>query len=508
MDAITILLAIVGALVGGGVGYTVKVQKDAKMKEGAVLEAKQKLADAENKAKEILLEAKEEAAKLEEDIKKDESKKRSELRDLEKKLLAKEQSLDDRIENADRKKEELEEKLDEAKKLHEEAKKVFDSQAAELEKMAKLSKEEAKTLLLKSVEEEYKDDIVKHYQKVSSEAREEVEEKARTILAEAIQKFAMDVTAETTATTVNIPADDMKGRIIGREGRNIQTFEKATGVDVIVDDTPGAVAISCFDLLRRYVAKVALERLVEDGRMHPARIEEMVEGVKEEVETLIKELGERAVYETGVAGLHPNLVKLLGRLKFRTIRGQNVLKHSISVAHLAGNLASQIGADQSLCKKAGLLYNIGRAADHEVPGTYGKIGADIVRKFNVDSQVIDAIAAGDPKVEAGSIEAMIVQAADLISQSRPGANEDNLEQFIHRMEDLERLVNDFDGVEKSYAIQAGKSVRVIVNPEKIDDLEAIKLSHGVARKIEKELMYPGEIKVHVLRETRTEDYAR
>ncbi|MDP4007904.1 MAG: ribonuclease Y [Candidatus Peregrinibacteria bacterium] len=508
MDAITILLALIGAVIGAGTGYMVKVIRDSKMKEGAAIESKKKLADAESKAKEILFEAKEEAMKLEESIKKDETKKRSELRELEQKLLQKEQSLDDKIENSDKKKEELEEKLEEAKKIHEEAKAVFDSQAIELEKIASLSKEEAKGLLLKNVELEYKDDIVKHYRKVSSEAREEVEEKARTILAEAIQKFAMDVTAETTATTVNIPSDDMKGRIIGREGRNIQTFEKATGVDVIVDDTPGAVAISCFDLLRRYIAKIALERLVEDGRIHPARIEEIVVAVQKEVDTLIKELGERAVYETGVAGLHPNLVKLLGRLKFRTIRGQNVLKHSISVAHLAGNLASQIGADQTVCKKAGILYNIGRAADHEVSGTYPKIGSDILKKFNVDKNVIHAVESGDSKVEARTVEAMIVQAADLISQSRPGANEDNLEQFIHRMEDLEELTKSFDGVSDVFAIQAGKSIRVIVNPDKIDDLEAIKLSHSIARKIEKDLMYPGEIKIHVLRETRTEDFAR
>ncbi len=427
---------------------------------------------------------------------------------MEKKLMAKEQSLDDRIENADKKKEELEGKLEDAKKLHEEAKAKHDSQAKELEKIAALSKDEAKKLLLENVEKEYKPDIIKHYKKVSVEAKEEVEEKARTILAEAIQKFAMDVTAETTATTVNIPSDDMKGRIIGREGRNIQTFEQATGVDVIVDDTPGAVAISCFDLLRRYIAKVALGRLVEDGRIHPARIEETVEAVKKEVDGLIKELGERAVYETGVAGLHSNFVKLLGRLKFRTIRGQNVLKHSISVSHLAGMLASQIGADQAVCKKAGLLYNIGRSADHEVTGTYSKIGADILRKFNVDKKVIHAVEAGDPKVEPETIEAMLVQAADLISQSRPGANEENLEQFINRMEDMEDLVKKFDGVRNVYGIQAGKSVRVIVEPEKVDDLEAIKLSHSIARKLESDLMYPGEIKVHVLRETRTEEFAR
>ncbi|MBT6068194.1 ribonuclease Y [Candidatus Peregrinibacteria bacterium] len=508
MDIAILLFAISGSILGGVFGYAYKVNRDAKMREGAQLEARKKIADAENKAKEILLEAKEEASKKSEEIKREETKKLAELRDAEKKLMAKEQSLDDRMENADKKKEELEGKLEEAKKLHEEAKEVHDSQAKELEKIAALSKDQAKELLLQNVEKDYKDEIVKHYKKVSSEAKEEVEEKARVILAEAIQKFAMDVTAETTATTVNIPSDDMKGRIIGREGRNIQTFEQATGVDVIVDDTPGAVAISCFDLLRRYIAKVALGRLVEDGRIHPARIEETVEAVKKEVDTLIKELGERAVYETGVAGLHPNLVKLLGRLKFRTIRGQNVLKHSISVSHLAGMLASQIGADQAACKKAGVLYNIGRAADHEVAGTYSKIGADILRKFNVDKKVIQAVESGDPKVEPESIEAMLVQAADLISQSRPGANEDNLEQFIHRMEDMEELIKKFDGVKGVFGIQAGKSVRVIVEPDKVDDLAAIKLSHEIARKIETDLMYPGEIKVHVLRETRTEEFAR
>lgn len=506
LQLITALL--IGIAAGGGLGYFIKNYRDSRMKESAGFEAKKKLLDAETKAKTMLLEAKEQASAMEEQIKKEEAKKREALREMEKKILAKEQSLDDRIENADKKKEELEKKMEEIKKLHDEATVAYDAQAAELEKVSKLSKEDAKELLLKNVEKEYKSDIVKHYKKIYSETKEEVEEKARVILAEAIQKFAMDVTAETTATTVSIPSDEMKGRIIGREGRNIQTFEQATGVDVIVDDTPNAVTVSCFDLMRRYIAKISLERLVEDGRIHPARIEETVEAVKEEAETLIKELGERAVFETGVVGLHPNLVKLLGRLKFRTIRGQNVLKHSISVAHLAGNLASQIGADQALCKKAGLLYAIGRSADHEVSGTYSKIGADMLRKFNLPKELIHIVETGDDDVKAQSIEAMVVKASDLISQSRPGANEDNLEQFIHRLNELETMVKEFDGVENAFAIQAGSEVRILVNPDKIDDLGAIKLSHEIARKVEKDLAYPGSIKVHIVRELRVEDYAR
>ena len=507
MDVMVLGYLLGGALVGAGLGIFAKVVRDTKRKEGVQLEIKEKLADAQNKAKEILLEAKEEASKLEEEIKKDEEEKRSELRTLEKKLLSKEQSLDDKIENADKKKEELEGKLDQAKKLHEEAEEAFKAQAGELEKIAKMSKEEAREVLLKNIESEYKDDILAHYNKVEAEAREEVEARTKMLIAEAVQKYAMDVTCESTSTTVQIPSDDMKGRIIGREGRNIQTFEKATGVDVIVDDTPGAVAISSFDLMRRYVAKISLERLVSDGRIQPARIEETVEVVKDEVDKLVKEIGERAVYDTGVSGLHPALVKSLGKLKFRTIRGQNVLKHSMHVANLAANMASEIKADPNLCKKAGLLFHIGRSADHEVQGTYAKIGSDILKKYNLPEEVVHVVSSGDESTKPKSAEAMLVQAADIIAQNRPGANEDSMQNHIQRMSELEEMATKYDGVDSAFAIQAGNKIRIIVDPEEIDDLQATKLSHDIARKVEKDMGYMGQVKVHVIRETRQEDYA-
>ena len=384
---------------------------------------------------------------------------------------------------------------------------IHDLQSTELAKIAAMSREEAKALLLKQAEEDYKAEIVQAIKKSEKELMDKAKERAKFILADAIQKYAAETATESTATVVNLPSDDLKGRIIGREGRNINAFEEVTGIDVIVDDTPGSIVISGFDLVRRYVAKIALEKLISDGRIHPARIEETVEKTKEEVNNMIKELGEKAAYETGVAGLHPNLIKLLGRLKFRTSYGQNVLKHSMEVAFLAANLASELGADVNVCVKAGLLHDIGKAVDHEIQGHHAVIGRDIARKFGLSDAVVHAIEAHHNDPETQTLEAMIVLAANAISNARPGATRENLDSFIKRLEELENTANSFEGIKKSFAVQAGAEVRIFVFSDKVDDLGAIKLAHDIARKIERDLQYPGRIKVNVIRETRAEAMA-
>jgi ribonuclease Y len=358
------------------------------------------------------------------------------------------------------------------------------------------------------VSEEAKEDLVAQTKKAEQEMRDEAENKAKEIIVNAVQKYAAETTVESTSTMVDIPADDMKGRIIGREGRNINTFEELTGVDVIVDDTPGSIVISGFDLVRRYIAKVALERLIEDGRIHPARIEEVVKKAKEEVGQLIRELGEKAVYRTGVAGLPTELVKILGRLKFRTAHGQNVLKHSMEVSFLAASLASELGADVELCRKAGLLHDVGKAVDHEIQAPHALISRDILKKFGLSKDVIHCVEAHEGDVAPESLEAKVVQVANKISETRPGADKDNLENFVKRLKEVENVANSYEGVQKSYAIQAGRQVRVFVDPAVVDDLTAAKMAHRIAAQIEDQLGYPGEIRVHVLRESRAEDVAK
>jgi ribonuclease Y len=498
---VPIILAILGLGIGGAVGYYYRKKQVEEKNRDLVQKAEQIMTDAKNKSKEIIYEAKSEAFKLQDEIKKEEQHKQSQLDQLEERLMKKDQSLDKKAEEVDKVKVDLDARIVSIKQLRDEVEEIYKLQSQQLEKIAGMSKDEAKDVLLKKVEEESKDDIVIQIKKVEQELKEKADEKARWIIADAMARCASDVTAESTATIVNLPNDDMKGRIIGREGRNINTFEQITGVDVIVDDTPGSIVISGFDLVRRYIAKVALERLIEDGRIHPARIEETVEKVKDEVNVLIKELGEKAVLETGVTGLHPNLVKILGRLKFRATHGQNALKHSMEVSFLAGNLASEIGADVAVCKRAGLLHDIGKAVDHEIPGHHSKIGADIARKFGLSKDVVHAIEAHHGNPEAESLEAQLVQVANLISNARPGANKDNLDAYIRRLMELENLCKSFVGVEKSFAIQAGTEVRIFVDPGKVDDLESVKLSHSIARKIETDLQHPGPVKVHVIRET-------
>ena len=462
---------------------------------------------ANTKSQELIFKAKNEVFKIMEDAKQEEEKKREVLRKTEERLVTKEEQLDKKVREVDSLKGELETKVASVRQLREDVQKLHDLQSQELQKISVMSKEEARDLLVKQVETEYKEDIVREIQKSEDELKAKAKERAKFILADAVQKYAAETATESTATIVNLPSDDLKGRIIGREGRNINTFEQATGIDVIVEDTPGSIVISGYDLVRRYIAKIALERLIADGRIHPARIEETVEKTKEEVNIMIKDLGEKAAFEASVTGLHTNLIKLLGRLKFRTSYGQNVLKHSLEVSFLAASLASELGADVNVCRKAGLLHDIGKAVDHEIQGHHCQIGRDIAKKFGMPDAVVHAIEAhhGDP--EPRSLEAMIVSAANAISNARPGASRDNLDTFIKRLEELENVANSFDGVKRSYAVQAGSEVRIFVTPEKIDDLTAIKMSHEIARKIERDLQYPEQIKVTVIRETRAEQFA-
>lgn len=503
----TIILAILGLGLGVAGGYVYRKREVETKNKDLASKSEEILNDAKNKAKELLYEARNEAFKLQDEVKKEEKRRQQQLDDIEERLLKREQSLDKKEEDVEKVKSDLEVKVASVKELREEVEHVYKLQAQQLERVAAMSKEEAKEVLIKKVEEESKEDIVIQLQKAEKELHDKAKERAKWILSDAISRVAAETTAESTATIVNLPNDEMKGRIIGREGRNINTFEQMTGIDVIVDDTPGSIVISGFDLVRRYVAKVALERLIEDGRIHPARIEEMVEKVKDEVNVLIKELGEKAVLETGVTGLHPNLIKILGRLKFRVSHGQNSLKHSMEVAFLAANLASELGADANVCRRAGLLHDIGKAVDHEVPGHHAKIGADIAKKFGLPEEVVHAIEAhhGDP--EPQSLEAQIVQIANMISNGRPGANKENLDSYFRRLAELEGICTTFEGVKKAFAIQAGNEVRIFVDPEKVDDLGAIRLSHDISKKIEKEFHHPNPVKVHVIREIRVEDFA-
>ena len=508
MTTLSIVLLFVGLIAGGLVGRSVRLKKVREEEQRLEDKRKHELQEAQAKSKEMIFEAKTEALKVQEDAKKGEREKRLQLEKMEQRIVTKEDTLDKKLSEAEKSRSELEKKVTAVRGLKEEVEKMYQQQKGQLEKVASLSKEDARELLMKKVEEEAKDDLVAQIKKAQRELEAEAKDKAKSIIVDAIQKYAAETTMESTATIVNIPSDDMKGRIIGREGRNINTFEELTGIDVIVDDTPGSIVISGFDLVRRYIAKIALERLLEDGRIHPARIEEVVAKAKEEVGQLIKELGEKAVYNSGVVGLPAPLVKILGRLKFRTTYGQNVLKHSMEVSFIAASLATELGADVEICRKAGLLHDIGKAVDHEIQGPHAIIGRDILNKFGLNKEVIHCVEAHEGDVEPGTLEAQILQAANLISRSRPGADKDNLENFIKRLKEVENVANDYEGVKKSYAVQAGREVRVFVEPTMVDDLQASKMAHRIAAQIEDQLQYPGRIKVEVLRETRVEDVAK
>lgn len=506
---ITILLTAVagllaGAILGVGVWNATKGKKIANSRE----KAERIIEEARTKEKEVLLQAKDEAIKMKEEIEQESRKKQKYVEDVERDLRKREYNLDQRIETVEKSKLDLEKKQKDIDTIKETLQGLRQKQENSLEKIAKMTKDEAKEVLLKLAEKEGKEQLVKKIKEVDDYVKENADEYARKVIVTSIQRIAADTASETTTSTVPLPSDEMKGRIIGREGRNIQAFEKVTGVDLVIDDTPEAVVISSFDPIRRQVAKVTLAQLVSDGRIHPTRIEEAYEKAKKDVAAEIKKSGEEAAVEVGVTGLPPEIIRILGRLKFRNSYGQNQLQHAIEVARISAALAEELGSDVAMAKKAGLLHDLGKAVDHEVPGSHAVISADIARKFKLPANLINAIEAHHEDVEAESVEAIIVQAADAISSARPGARRESLENYIKRLEDLERVANAFEGVEKSFAIQAGREIRVLVVPSDIDDLGAAKLSKEIAKKIEEELQYPGQIKVNVIREVRAIEYAK
>ena len=433
---------------------------------------------------------------------------RNELQRNERRLLQREETLDKKIDGIEQREQQLNQKIKEAENTEASIKELYDKQLKELETISGLSMDEAREILLSSVERDARHDAAIMLRDIEAKTKEEADKRARNIISLAIQRCAADHVAETTVSVVSLPNDEMKGRIIGREGRNIRTLETATGVDLIIDDTPEAVILSGFDPVRREVARIALERLITDGRIHPGRIEEMVEKARREVDTQIREAGEQAIFEVGIHGLHHELIKLIGRLKYRTSYGQNVLKHSIEVAHLAGMMASELGANVALAKRAGLLHDIGKAVDHEVEGPHAQIGADLAKKYRENNQVIHAIQAHHGDVEPSTVEAVLVQAADAISAARPGARRETLENYIKRLEKLEEIANSFEGVDKSFAIQAGREIRILVKPENVNDADTIIMAKDIVKRIETELEYPGQIKVNVIRETRAVEFAK
>ena len=513
MTTISWLLIALGCLaIGCLVGYIVR-KKLAEARIKSAEEAAAKILidakkESETRKKEALLEAKEEIHRLRSEAERENKERRNEIKHQENRLQKKEEDIDRKMDGIERKEETIHQREKEAEGYLAKAQELQKQKLEELEKVSGLTVAEAKQLLLNSIEDEVKHESAMMVRDIENSAREEGEKRAKEIVASAIQRVAADHCSETTVSVVALPNEEMKGRIIGREGRNIRTLETLTGIDLIIDDTPEAVILSGFDPVRREIARNALEKLILDGRIQPGRIEEMVEKSRKEVEQRIWDEGEQATFDTNVHGLHSELIKLLGRLKFRTSYGQNVLKHSVEVAHLAGVMAAELGADITLAKRAGLLHDIGKAIDHEVEGSHTVIGADIARKYKESPEVVHAILAHHGDVEIGSLEAALVQAADTISAARPGARRETLEYYIKRLQKLEEIADGFEGVEKSFAIQAGREIRVIVQPDKIDDLMAVTVARDISKRIEAELEYPGQIKVVVIRETRATEYAR
>ena len=512
------IVAIVSLALGGGVSFFVTKQLIEKKLGNAKNIAEKSIKDAEEKAssikKEAVLEAKEEALKLKTDSENECRERRAEVQKMENRILEKEEALDRKNDVLDKKlqsiddaKAELETKKQELEKSKEDILKERENIAKELEKVAGLSREEAKKQVVDSIIDDARKDAGNIVREIEQQAQEEGEKKARDIITLAIQKCATDQTADVTVTTVSLPTDEMKGRIIGREGRNIRAIENATGVDLIVDDTPDAVILSSFDPIRREVARLTLEKLVTDGRIHPARVEDIVEKVKKDIEQTIKDAGENACFEAGIFNLHPELIKIMGRLKYRTSYGQNVLKHSLETSYIAGLLAGELGANVALAKRAGLLHDIGKALDFEMEGTHISIGVDVAKKYKESPEVIHCIEAHHGGVEFKSIEAILVQVADAISSARPGARRESLDAYVKRLEKLESIANSFKGVDSSFAIQAGREIRIAVKPEEVDDASMVILAKEIARKIESELEYPGQIKVNIIRETRATDVA-
>ena len=514
MDNILIIVAavLISLVIGIFVGMAIRKKIAESKIEGAEKEAKRlvELAkiEAENLKKEEIFKAKEEIMNARTELDQEIKERRGEIQKQESRIIQKEENLEKRADNFEKKERELEREEVALKEKEKELEELHEKQMEVLQQVAKLTQEEAKVQLLKAVEQEITTEKATLIRELEQKSKEEAGKNAREVISYAIQKCAADHSAETTVSIVALPSDDIKGRIIGREGRNIKALETATGIDLIIDDTPEAVILSGFDPLRREVARIALEKLIDDGRIHPAKIEEMVEKAKEELSETIKEEGERAVLESGVIGLNPELVKLIGKLKYRTSYGQNVLNHSIEVSNLARIMAEELGLDPKLARRAGLLHDIGKALDHDMEGTHVQIGVDILKKFKENPLVINAVEAHHGDVEPQTLEAVLVQAADAISASRPGARRETLEAYIKRLENLESIADSFDGVEKSFAIQAGREIRIIVKPEKISDDQMTLLARDVAKKIEEEMDYPGQIKVNVVRETRVVDYAK
>ena len=499
---------IVGLLIGYAYRKNVAEAKVAKAEDAVKKLYEEAKAKASDIKKEMILEAKEEVFKTRTEAEKENRERRAELQRTERRLFQREESLEKKLDGLEQREKELNKRESGLQKAEADIAALHDQQMAELERISGLSMEGAREILLENVEREARHDAALLLRDIEAKTREEADKRARNIVSLAIQRCAADQVAETTVSVVPLPNDEMKGRIIGREGRNIRALETATGVDLIIDDTPEAVILSGFDPVRREVARIALEKLILDGRIHPARIEETVEKARKEVDAQIREAGEQAVLNTGVNGLHHELVRYLGRMRYRTSYGQNVLNHSIEVAHLAGIMAAELGANVALAKRAGLLHDIGKSIDHEVEGSHAQIGADLAKKYRENNQIVHAIMAHHGDVEPTTVEAILVQAADAISAARPGARRETLETYIKRLEKLEEIANSFDGVDTSFAIQAGREVRIIVKPEKISDSDTIIMAKDIAKRIESELEYPGQIKVNVIRETRTVDYAK
>lgn len=505
---LSILLSLGALLIGGGVGYFIRQNIAKRQLSTAEGQAAKIIAKAEEKQQEIILETKKKAVSILEEAKTEERARQEKLAHQENRLEKREQQIEQQVKHVEGEKSQLEERAKELSTLKTEVESLKTKEMAELERVAKLSHQEAEERLMKLVEDESKDALVERMSKLENEAHDELEKRSFQIMATVIQKYSRTHVSEFTTTTLTIPSDEIKGKIIGKEGRNIRALEKETGVEFIVDDTPETIIVSGFDPVRREVAKIALEKLISDGRIHPARIEEAVVEARKEIDNKIKEAGEAAAYEAGVAGLHPKLLYILGRLRYRYSYKQNVLLHSLEVSYLAAALAAELGADVATARKAGLMHDIGKAVDHEIEGTHVKIGMRILEKFGLGQSVIDGMKSHHDEYPHATIESYIVTAADALSAARPGARKETAEKYIKRLQELETLINTFPQVEKSYAIQAGREVRIFVNPEKTDDYGAMNLAKDVSKRIQEELQYPGEIKVVVFRETRAVEYAR
>ena len=508
MESYTLMIGGLALVLGILIGYFVRQLVANREIQKARKEAQNLLDEATTKYNELLRAAREEAIKVGNAAEAESKERRLEIQRIEKRVNQKEEALERKVEAVERRESDLDNKKKDTERITAELQTIREKQLAKLESISGTSSEEARTLLFQELKQEVEEEALQQVRVWEAQIKEEADERVRDILATAIQRCATDVVSETTISTVPLPSDEMKGRLIGREGRNIRALEQATGVDLIIDDTPETVTISSFDPMRRQVARVALSKLILDGRIHPARIKEIVDKTKTEVEATVRSEGERAAYEAGIPGLHPELIKLLGQLKFRTSYGQNVLTHSLEVSHLSGMLAGEIGANVSVARKAGLLHDIGKAIDHQTEGPHALIGADLVKQWDKNPEVVQAIAEHHGEAETSTVMSFVVAAADAISGSRPGARRESLEHYLKRVKDLEDIAADFPGVEKTFAIQAGREVRVMVKPDKVDDLTAVRLARDISKKIEENMTYPGQIKIVVIRETTAIDYAK